>query len=53
MLASLFETCKMNAVKPGTYFADVLTRLINARLQSRLDELLPWTYAPQNVAVTD
>ncbi len=52
VLASLVETCKINAVEPETYFADVITKLINGHLQSRLDELLPWAYATQNVAVT-
>ena len=52
MLASLVETCRINAVEPETYFADVLTKLINGHPQSRLDELLPWAYATQNVAVT-
>ena len=45
VLASLVETCKINAVEPETYFADVITKLINGHLQSRLDELLPWAYA--------
>ena len=52
VLASLVETCKINAVEPQTYFTDVITKLINGHLQSRLDELLPWAYATQNVAVT-
>ena len=45
VLAYLVETCKINAVEPQTYFADVITKLINGHLQSRLDELLPWAYA--------
>ena len=45
VLASLVETCKINAVEPEAYFADVITKLINGHLQSRLDELLPWAYA--------
>ena len=51
VLASLVETCKINAVEPETYFADVITKLINGHLQSRLDELPPWAYATKNVAV--
>ena len=38
-------------MEPETYFADVITKLINGHLQSRLDELLPSAYAKRNVAV--
>ena len=44
VLASLVETCKLNAVEPQAYLADVLTRLVNSHLNSRLDPLLSWTY---------
>jgi transposase len=47
-LASLIETCKLNDVNPQTYIADVLTRLVNGWPQDRLDELLPWLWAPPN-----
>ena len=43
-LASLVETCKLNNVEPESYLADVLTRLVNDHPNSRLDELLPWSY---------
>lgn len=45
-VASLIETCKMNAVDPQRYFSDVLTRLVNGWPQSRIDELMPWHWAP-------
>jgi len=45
-LASLIETCKLNEVNPETYIADVLKRLVNGWLESRLDELLPWLWRP-------
>ena len=51
ILASLIATCKINDVEPQAYLADVLTRLVNGHLQSRLDELLPWAYAPEHIAV--
>ena len=38
------ETCKLNNVEPEGYLADVLTRLVNPHPNSRLDELLPWSY---------
>jgi transposase len=41
-VASLVETCKLNAVDPQRYLAELLTRLINRWPQSRIDELLPW-----------
>jgi len=44
VVASLIETCKLIAVEPQTYLADVITRIVNSHPQSRLDELLPWTY---------
>jgi transposase len=47
VLASLIETCKLNAIDPQSYIADVLTRLVNLWPNNRLDELLPWTWAAQ------
>ena len=44
VLASLIETCKLNAVEPHAYLADVLSCLVNGHPNSRIDELLPWTY---------
>jgi hypothetical protein len=43
-LASLIETCKINGVEPHAYLTDVLSRLVNAHPNSRIDELLPWAY---------
>jgi hypothetical protein len=45
-VASLVETCKLNGADPQRYFADVLTRLVNGWPQSRIDELMPWHWAP-------
>ena len=50
VLASLIATCKLNDVEPQGYIEDVITKLINGHLQSRLDELLPWAYVPRPVA---
>jgi transposase len=47
-LASLIETCKLNRVNPQAYFADLLTRLVNGWPQKRIDELMPWNWAPEN-----
>jgi transposase len=46
-LASLIETCKLNGLNPQTYFTDLLTRLVNGWPQKRIDELMPWHWAPQ------
>jgi transposase len=46
-LASLIETCKLNRVNPQAYFADLLTRLVNGWPQRRIDELMPWVWAPE------
>ena len=45
-LASLIETCKLHSVNPHSYFTDLLTRLVNGWPQSRIDELMPWCWAP-------
>jgi transposase len=44
IIASLIETCKLIGVEPHGYLADVITRIVSGHPQSRLDELLPWTY---------
>jgi transposase len=49
-LASLIETCKLNRVNPQAYFTDLLTRLVNGWPQKRIDELMPWNWAPQQTA---
>ena len=46
-IASLIETCKLHGVDPQTYFTDVLTKLVNLWPASRLDELMPWTWAAE------
>ena len=54
VIASLIETCKLCNVEPQTYLADVITRIVNRHPNSRIDDLLPWTYpavrALKNVA---
>jgi transposase len=45
IVASLLETCKLNSVDPQAYMADVLTKIVNGHLASKLDELMPWAYA--------
>jgi transposase len=45
VVASLIETCKLNAVDPQAYLASVLSRLVNGWPARQIDELLPWAYA--------
>ena len=46
MIASLIETCKLNAVDPHAWLSDAtLQSIINGHKQSRIEELLPWNYA--------
>ncbi|MGE3992799.1 transposase domain-containing protein, partial [Pseudorhodoplanes sp.] len=45
VVASLIETCKLNAIDPQAYLADALTKIVNRHPNSRIDELLPWAYA--------
>ena len=45
-IASLIETCKLNAVDPQRYLTELLTRLVEGWPQARIDELMPWRWAP-------
>jgi hypothetical protein len=45
LIASLVETFKLNGVDPQRDLTDVLTRLVNGWMESRLDELMPWHWA--------
>ena len=45
IIASLIETCKLNGANPHAWLTDTLTKLVNRWPQSRIDELMPWTYA--------
>ncbi len=45
IIASLIETCKLNAVHPHAWLTDTLTKLVNLWPASRIDELMPWAYA--------
>ena len=45
IVASLIETCKLNAVNPHAWLADTLTKLVNGWPASKIDDLMPWAYA--------
>ena len=44
-IASLVETCKLNAIEPHAYLTATLTAIVNGHKQSHIDDLLPWNYA--------
>lgn len=44
MIASLIETCKLNAVDPHAWLAATLTAIAQGHKQSDIDVLLPWNY---------
>jgi len=44
IIASLIETCKLNAVDPHAYLADTLAAIVGGHKQNRIDALLPWNY---------
>ena len=46
VIASLIETCKLNAIDPQAYLASTLTRLVNRHPARQIDQLMPWAYAP-------
>jgi transposase len=48
IIASLIETCKLGGIDPQSYLADVITRIVNGHPNSRIDDLLPWAYAPSD-----
>lgn len=48
VIASLIETCKMNAVDPHAWLAKTLTAIADGHPQSQIADLLPWNY-PVNV----
>ena len=45
VIASLIETCKLNALDPQAYLASTLTRLVNRHPARRIDDLMPWNFA--------
>jgi transposase len=44
IIASLIETCKLNAIDPQNYLTDVITKIVNGHPNSQIDDLLPWAF---------
>lgn len=49
-IASLIETCKLNAVDPFACLTATLTAIANGHRQSQIDELLLWNYSDRQTA---
>ena len=45
-IASLLETCKMNGVEPYAWLKSTLEKIAASHPQSRIRELLPWSFGP-------
>jgi transposase len=50
ILASLIETCKLNAIDPEAYLNWLFGKLALKRRMADIDELLPWAYAASRQA---
>jgi len=46
---TIIETAKLNDLDPQAYLADILGCMLDHKI-NRLDELLPWNWAPLNAA---
>ena len=44
-IASLDETCKLNAIEPYAYLTQTLRAIVNGHKQSQIEDPLPWNYA--------
>lgn len=42
IIASLIETCKLNAVDPFAYLSKTLAAIVHGHRQSQIDVLMPW-----------
>ncbi|REG26348.1 transposase [Paracoccus versutus] len=49
---TIIETVKMNGLAPQAYLADILTRIHDHKI-NRLDELLPWNWAPTTETLSE
>ncbi|WP_424928841.1 IS66 family transposase [Amaricoccus tamworthensis] len=47
IMASLIETCKLNAVDPHAWLTETLTAIVNGHRQANIKALLPWNHQPK------
>ena len=50
VIYTLIQTAKLNDVDPQAWLADVLARIAD-HPATRLDQLLPWNWAPRSAAI--
>lgn len=48
-MASLIETCKLNAIDPYAYLRETLTAIANGHPASRIDDLMPWAFQKSSI----
>ena len=48
-MASLIETCKLNAIDPYAYLRETLTAIANGHPASRIDDLMPWAFQKPSI----
>ena len=46
LLASIVATCKLNDVDPLAYITKTLQAILDGHFQSRIEELMPWSFQP-------
>lgn len=39
---TIIETCRMNAIDPQAYLAEIISKIVDGHPQSQIDALLPW-----------
>ncbi|MFD0981229.1 transposase domain-containing protein, partial [Tropicimonas aquimaris] len=44
VIASLIETCKLNAVDPHAWLTKTLTAIAGGHMQRNIADLMPWKY---------
>jgi hypothetical protein len=49
IVASLLATAKLNNIEPYAYLSNVLRRMADGHPVRRIDDLLPWNWAPNPV----
>jgi transposase len=42
---SIIETCKLNGIEPRAYISDVMQKIASDWPNSRIEELMPWTWS--------
>src|SRR5262249_38785048 len=50
LMLTLIHTAKLNDVDPQAWFADVLTRIADHKIQA-LDQLLPWNWKSSSIRI--